>query len=175
MPSDRFTRTNLTMEEKRALALRRGGRGSGKADSAPSTAAAPPLDQIPAYLEIKRQLGYLDLLGVENPFFRTHEDLGVHHTTVNGRPRINFSGANYLGLSGHPEVSAAAKNAIDRYGTSASASRLAGGQIPLHLELEREIAQTLGVDQCVTFASGYSTNVTAIGHLFGPKCLFMIR
>jgi len=165
------------MEEKHALALRRraerAGRGGGKADCVPSTAAAPPLDQIPAYLEIKRQLGYLDLLGVENPFFRNHEDLSAERTTVNGRPRINFSGSNYLGLSGHPEVSAAAKNAIDRYGTSASASRLAGGQIPLHLELEREIAQTLGVDQCVTFASGYSTNVTAIGHLFGPKDLLV--
>ncbi len=81
---------------------------------------------------------------MENPFFRTHEDLSADRTTINGRPCINFSGYNYLGLSGHPEVSAAAKNAIDRYGTSASASRLAGGQIPLHLELECEIAQTLG-------------------------------
>src|SRR6202022_864778 len=94
-------------------------------------------------------------------------------TTVNGRRCINFSGFNYLGLSGHPEVSAAAKNAIDRYGTSASASRLGGGRIPLHLELEGEIAQTLGVEESVTFASGYATNVAAIGHLFGPKDLLV--
>ncbi|HUY18366.1 MAG TPA: aminotransferase class I/II-fold pyridoxal phosphate-dependent enzyme [Candidatus Binataceae bacterium] len=163
------------MEEKRARALRlldnRAESSSDESDCAPSTAAAPPLDQIPAYLALKQRLGYFDRFGLDNPFRRTHEDLSANRTTVNGRSCINFSGYNYLGLSGHPEVSAAARNAIDRYGTSASASRLAGGQIPLHLELEHEIAQTLGVEQCVTFASGYSTNVTTLGHLFGPKDL----
>jgi 8-amino-7-oxononanoate synthase len=99
--------------------------------------------------------------------------LSVDCTTINGRRCINFAGYNYLGLSGHPDVSAAAKAAIDRYGTSASASRMAAGQISLHLELEREIAATLGVDECATFTSGYSTNVTVIGHLFGPKDLLI--
>jgi 8-amino-7-oxononanoate synthase len=61
-----------------------------------------------------------------------------------GRELIDHSGYNCLGLSGHPEVSAATKEAIDRYGTSASASRIALGQIGLHGELEvvgcRELA-----------------------------------
>jgi 8-amino-7-oxononanoate synthase len=177
MAADRPSLTKLTMEEKRALALRllgeRAGRGDADSPPSPASQAAPPLDQNPAYLEIKQQLGYFDLFGVDKPFFRTHEDVSGDRTTVNGRQCINFSGFNYLGLSGHPEVSVAAKNAIDRYGTSASASRLAGGQIPLHLELEREIARTLGVEESVTFASGYATNVAAIGHLFGPKDLLV--
>jgi 8-amino-7-oxononanoate synthase len=139
----------------------------------PLSRQAPPLDQIPAYLEIKHQLSYLDLLGIDNPFVRTHEDLSADCTTISGRNCINFAGYNYLGLSGHPDVSAAAKAAIDRYGTSASASRVAGGQIPLHLELEHEISVTLGVDDCVIFPSGYSTNASIIGHIFGPKDLLI--
>ncbi len=142
-------------------------------DDSLSSLTAPPLDQIPSYLKVKHLLSYFDVFGLDNPFYRTREDLSVDCTTINGRRCINFAGYNYLGLSGHPDVSAAAKAAIDRYGTSASASRMAAGQIPLHLELEREIAATLGVDECATFASGYSTNVTAIGHLFGPKDLLI--
>ena len=145
---------------------------NGNVDSS-SSQKAPPLDQIPAYLKIKQQLSYLDVFGLDNPFYRTREDLSVDCVTINGRRCINFAGYNYLGLSSHPLVSAAAKAAIDTYGTSASGSRVAAGQIPPHLELEREIAAMLGVDECVTFPSGYSTNVTTIGHLFGPKDLLI--
>jgi len=134
---------------------------------------APPLDQIPAYLKIKHHLSYLDVLGLDNPFDRIHEDLSVDCVTVNGRRCINFALYNYLGLSGHPEVSAAAKAAIDRYGTAASGSRVIGGQTPLHLELEHEIAATLGVEDCLIFTGGHSTNVDTIGHLFGPKDLLI--
>ncbi len=148
------------------------GNGNGNGDSLLSL-TAPPLDRIPAYLKVKELLSYFDVSGLDNPFHRTREDVSVDCTTINGQRCINFAGYNYLGLSGHPEVAAAAKAAIDRYGTSASASRMAGGQIPLHLELEREIAATLGVDDCATFTSGYSTNVNAIGHLFGPKDLLI--
>jgi len=146
--------------------------GSSNDDSL-SPLAAPPLDQIPTYLKVKHLLSYFDVFGLDNPFHRTRDDLSVDCTTINGRRCMNFAGYNYLGLSGHPDVSAAAKAAIDRYGTSASASRLAAGQIPLHLELEREIAAMLGVEECATFTSGYSTNVSAIGHLFGPKDLLI--
>ncbi len=135
--------------------------------------SAPLLDQIPAYLQIRQQLSYLDVLGVDNPFDRVHEDLSVDCVTVNGRRCINFAGYNYLGLSGHPEVSAAAKAAIDRYGTAASGSRMIAGQTPLHLELEHEIAATLGVDDCLVFTGGHSTNVDTIGHLFGRKDLLV--
>jgi 8-amino-7-oxononanoate synthase len=142
-------------------------------DDSLSSLTPPPLDQIPSYLKVKHLLSYFDVFGLDNPFYRTREDLSADCITINGRRCINFAGYNYLGLSGHPDVSAAAKAAIDRYGTSASASRMAAGQIPLHLELEREIAATLGVDECATFTSGYSTNVAAIGHLFGPKDLLI--
>ena len=107
------------------------------------------------------------------PFFRPH--LGLNGPTIdlgNG-PILNFSGYNYLGLSGHPEVSAAAKAAIDRHGTTAGASRIVSGEIPLHRELEEELAAFLGAEDALTFVSGYNTNVTTIGHLYGRHDLLL--
>jgi 8-amino-7-oxononanoate synthase len=92
---------------------------------------------------------------------------------VDGREYINYSGYNYLGLAGHPEVSSAAKAAIDRYGTSVSASRFASGEIPLHGELERELAALIGTEDCVAFVSGYGTNISTIGHLFDGRDLIV--
>src|SRR5260221_3473343 len=104
--------------------------------------------------------------GIMLPFF--HPGDGVSGGTVrwDGRELVNFSGYNYLGLSGHPAVSRAAKDAIDEYGTSASASRIVSGEIALHGVLERRLASFLGTDDCLVFVSGYLTNVTVIGHLF---------
>jgi 8-amino-7-oxononanoate synthase len=92
---------------------------------------------------------------------------------IAGRNYLNFAGYNYLGLSGHPAVSNAAKAAIDQFGTSVSASRVASGEIPLHLELERSLSTFLGSEACVVFVSGYGTNVTVLGHLFGPRDLIV--
>ena len=68
---------------------------------------------------------------------------------------------------------AAAKQAIDQYGTSVSASRLVSGERPVHRELEQAIARVYGVDDAITFVSGHATNVTTIGHLFGPQDLIL--
>jgi len=105
------------------------------------------------------------------PFFLTNSSANNNNVIINDREYINFSGYNYLGLSGHPAVSSAAKRAIDKFGTSVSASRIVSGQITLHLELEKIISDFLGVDDCLVFVSGYNTNVTTIGHLFGRKDL----
>jgi 8-amino-7-oxononanoate synthase len=76
-----------------------------------------------------------------------------------------------LGLAGHPSVDQAAKDAIDRYGTSASASRLVAGERPIQRELERSLADNYGVEDCLVFVSGHATNVSTIATLFGPKDL----
>ena len=72
-----------------------------------------------------------------------------------------------------PAVTAAAKAAIDRYGTSVSASRIVSGERPVHREFERALADVYGVDDAITFVSGHATNVTTIGYLFGPKDLIL--
>jgi 7-keto-8-aminopelargonate synthetase-like enzyme len=86
---------------------------------------------------------------------------------------LNFSSYNYLGFSGHPEVVAAAKNAIELYGTSVSASRLVSGERPVHGELEKGLAAHVGVEDAVAFVSGHATNVTTIGHLYGKEDLIL--
>ncbi len=112
-------------------------------------------------------------LAVENPYFSAHDGVSDHLTMIYGKEYINYSGYNYLGLSGHPEVSAGAKNAIDQYGTSVSASRIVSGEIPLHRQLETALARIHNTEDAVALVSGYSTNVAVIGHLFGPQDLLV--
>jgi 8-amino-7-oxononanoate synthase len=130
-------------------------------------------ERLPGYLRLKNQQAELARLGIANPYFQSHEGVSGATVRIDGREFLNFAGYNYLGLSGHPEVGAAAKAAIDRYGTSVSASRVASGEIPLHRELEAAVARLLGTEDCVAFVSGYGTNVTTIGHLFGPRDLIL--
>jgi len=130
-------------------------------------------DLHPDYQQLRILNEGAEKLGVGNPFFRVHDGLAGATTVIDGDTFANFSSYNYLGLGGHPEVNAAARAAIDRYGTSASASRLVSGERPIHGELERALADVHGVDDCVVFVSGHATNVSTIGHLFGPKDLIV--
>ncbi len=92
---------------------------------------------------------------------------------MGGRELINFASYNYVGTSGDKAVSQAAKEAIDRYGTSVSASRLASGEKVLHGELERGLSQFLGTEAALTFVGGHATNETVIGHVVGPGDLVL--
>jgi 7-keto-8-aminopelargonate synthetase-like enzyme len=111
-------------------------------------------------------------VGVANPWFRCHE--GSAGATIQiGRELVNYSSYNYLGLSGDPDVNQAAVDAILRYGTSVSASRLAAGEIPLHAELERALADLVGAEDAVVFTAGYLTCASTIGHLFNSQDLIL--
>jgi len=123
------------------------------------------VDDFAPYRALRRRIEDVQNSGQEVPFFQPRD--GVSHSVVrrNGKSLVSFSGYNYLGLNGHPAVTAAAKNAIDKYGTSASASRIVAGQIELHGELERKIANFLGTEDALIFISGYLTNVSVISHL----------
>lgn len=174
----------LTAEIKEMLiqrSLERRLRGAGEArEEAPARPSAGAGDIPEENFRFDRHPGYMQLriisegagrLGVESPFFRSHDGIAGATTRIGGRTYANFGSYNYLGLSGHPAVSAAAREAIDRYGTSVSASRMVSGERPVHRDLERAIAQAYGVDDAVAFVSGHATNVTTIGYLFGPRDL----
>jgi 8-amino-7-oxononanoate synthase len=130
-------------------------------------------DLYPEYIKLKQSFEMLEATGLANPFFRVHERVANDTTVIGGRELINFSSYNYVGMSGDPVVSAAARAAIDRYGTSVSASRLVSGETGLHRELERGIADFIGVDDAIVFVGGHSTNETTVGHLFGPGDLIL--
>ena len=86
---------------------------------------------------------------------------------IDGRTVLNFSSNDYLNLSQTDELKQAAKEAIDRYGCGATASRLMAGTADLHDELERAVAEFRGCEAAVVFTSGYMANVGAIGALVG--------
>jgi 8-amino-7-oxononanoate synthase len=130
-------------------------------------------DLHPGYQQLRIMTDGAARLGISSPFFKNHEGIAGGRTRIGGREFLNFSSYNYLGLSGHPVVSGAAKAAIDRYGTSVSASRAVSGERPLHRDLERAIAGAYGVDDAVVFVSGHATNVTTIGYLFGARDLIL--
>ncbi|MYZ45498.1 aminotransferase class I/II-fold pyridoxal phosphate-dependent enzyme [Schauerella aestuarii] len=112
-------------------------------------------------------------MGVASPFFKVHEGTAGASTQIAGKSYVNYASYNYLDLSGDPEIAKAAKDAIDKYGTSVSASRLVSGERPIHRQLERELADLYEVDDSITFVSGHAANVSTIGHLFGPRDLVL--
>jgi len=130
------------------------------------------LSRFPEYGELKRQERRLLAAG-GNPYFRV--DPGKPQSTrgIRGRTPVNFSVYDYVGLAHDPEVAAAAKAAIDRYGTSAGASRLVSGEKQVHRDLEQALAAFLSTEAAIAFVSGHATNVTTIGHLFGPEDLIL--
>ncbi len=131
------------------------------------------LEQMPEYVDLRRQLDAMAAAGVDDPFFTVHEAISNNLTRINGQELINYSGNNYLGMSGDPEVTKAAQEALERYGTSVSASRLVSGTRPIHNELEAEISEFIGAEDSITFTSGHSTNATVIGHLMGRADLIL--
>ena len=125
-------------------------------------------ETIPEFQRLQGRKRRLAALQISDPYFSVHEGVIGATTLVRGKEMLSFASYNYLGMSGHPDVSKAAKRAIDRFGTSASASRLVSGQKTVHLELERKIADFIGTEDSLVFVGGHSTNETTIGHLFGP-------
>jgi 8-amino-7-oxononanoate synthase len=167
---------NFTAEQKRAL-LRQilQGRGSPNATTGTGSPAggggARSLEESPEVTAWAARMEQFAQLGLQDPCFRTLDGPATGVASIGGRTLIDFSGYNYLGLAADPRVKQAAKAAIDRYGTSASASRLASGERPLHRELEKKLADFLGVDDALVFTAGYGTNVSVLGHILTPSDL----
>ncbi|NEQ38279.1 MAG: aminotransferase class I/II-fold pyridoxal phosphate-dependent enzyme [Okeania sp. SIO3I5] len=130
-------------------------------------------DLYPEYLQLQKKLADINSTGLGNPFFIPQEQINNNTTVIGGRELINYATYNYLGMCGDPFVSNAAKEAINHYGTSVSASRLLSGEKPLHQELEREIADFIGVEDSILYVGGHATNVTTISHLFGQNDLIL--
>ena len=125
----------------------------------------------PEYLNLQKDLARVEKLG--NPFFSLHQGIAKDTIQTNNRELINYSSYNYLGMSGESLVTKAAQEAIAKYGTSVSASRLLSGERPLHLELEQQIADFIGTEDAIVYVGGHATNVSTIGHLFGEKDLII--
>jgi 8-amino-7-oxononanoate synthase len=138
-----------------------------KAEPAGNRGGRLQVCELAGYQEIHLVREAAEFLEIADPFFRVHEGIAGAETVIGNRSYVNFASYNYLGLNGHPEIMAAAKAAIDRYGTSVSASRPVSGERPIHRQLEEALARLHGTEDSVILVSGHATNVTVIGHLLG--------
>ncbi len=86
---------------------------------------------------------------------------------VGGREMGMYASYSYLGLIGHPRINAAAKAAVDKFGTGTNGVRSLAGSLTLHTELEETIAQFKHSEAAITYSSGYATNLTVISTLLG--------
>ena len=131
------------------------------------------LEKMPEYVRLTALRTRIAETGLRDPFFSVHQGRIGDTTSIDGRELVSYASYNYLGLSGHPEVNASAKAAIDTFGTSVSASRIVSGEKTIHRELESELADFLGVEDVITFPGGHATNESVIGHLVGPGDLIL--
>ena len=152
-----------------AYSVRPEERSARRSNPEESSTFSPRLDvsELDGFREIRMIREAADFLGIADPFFRVHEGIAGAETLIGSKTYVNFASYNYIGLNGHPHIADAAKGAIDRYGTTVSASRPVSGERPIHRELEQMLARIHGCEDCVTLVGGHSTNVTVIGHLLG--------
>ncbi|MCL1921759.1 MAG: aminotransferase class I/II-fold pyridoxal phosphate-dependent enzyme [Kiritimatiellaeota bacterium] len=87
--------------------------------------------------------------------------------TMEGRRMIMAGSNNYLGLTSHPEVIAAAVRATEQFGSGVSGSRFLNGTLSLHRELERDLAAFLGKEDVLTFSTGYQANLGILSCIAG--------
>ena len=102
------------------------------------------------------------------PYFRTLEGPAGPVVEMEGAERIMLGSNNYLGLTGDERVVQGAQDALTKYGTGLTGSRLLNGTIALHLELEHEIAEWMGTEEALVFTTGHQANLAALGTLLAP-------
>ena len=102
------------------------------------------------------------------PYFRLLTSQAGPVVEMEGRETIMLGSNNYLGLTGDERVKQAARDALERYGTGVTGSRLLNGTTPLHVELERELAEWMGTEDVIVYTTGYQSNVGCIGTILEP-------
>ena len=101
------------------------------------------------------------------PYFRSIESQQDTVVSIHGKNVIMFGSNSYLGLSNHPKIKEAAKNAIDKYGTGCAGSRFLNGTIDLHIELESKLAKMVGKEAALCFSTGFLVNLGVVSSLTG--------
>ena len=120
--------------------------------------------RIQAYTERVSMLKANDLYFYNQPI---EEIRGGAKVIVHGREMGMYASYSYLGLIGHPRINAAAKQAIDKFGTATNGVRTLAGTLSLHDELEETITHFKHAEAAITYTSGYVTNLTVISTLMG--------
>jgi 8-amino-7-oxononanoate synthase len=101
------------------------------------------------------------------PYFRAIESEQDTVVIINGKEVLMFGSNSYLGLTSHPKVKAAAKAAIDKYGTGCAGSRFLNGTLDIHIELENKLAQLVNKDAALCYSTGFQVNLGVVSLLAG--------
>src|SRR4051794_38129354 len=99
--------------------------------------------------------------------FRVLDDEQAPGCTIYGRHVINIASNNYLGMTTHPKLRAAAMDALKKYGVGSGAVRTVAGTMRIHIELEEKIAKFKNVEACVVFQSGFTANAGTVSAILG--------
>jgi 8-amino-7-oxononanoate synthase len=150
--------------------VRRSPPRRGREPAPPVVEAATAFPECDAF---EKRLADLESAGLDNPFLHANESVRGRTARLGGRDVVSFTSFDYLGLAGHPDVRRAAKEAIDRFGCSASASRMVGGNNTILDDLDAELASFVGTERAVVFPCGYGTNASVFNHLFGAGDLIL--
>ncbi|WP_172294616.1 aminotransferase class I/II-fold pyridoxal phosphate-dependent enzyme [Pseudoruegeria sp. HB172150] len=128
----------------------------------------------PAYSEVRVAKAAGQTLGVQSPFFRVAEAVRTTEAKFDGKWVRNFSSYDYLSLNLTEQVQGQAKQAIENWGISATASRLVGGERTVHVELEKRLAHFVGTESALAMVSGHATNMALVSTLLGPGDLVLV-
>jgi len=101
------------------------------------------------------------------PYFHALESGQDTEVIIEGRRTIMIGSNNYLGLTADPRVKEAAGKALEKYGTGCSGSRFLNGTLDLHIELERQLAEFVHKEACITFSTGFQSNLGIISAIAG--------
>ncbi len=111
----------------------------------------------------------LDEIRAKNiyPYFHELESMQAPEVIMEGKRRIMLGSNGYLGLATHPRVISAGVEALKKFGSGCAGSRFLNGTLVLHTQLERELAAFIGKDACMTFSTGFQSNLGIISAVAG--------
>lgn len=164
------------MREDQKQLMERLRREHSRPHEALAISAPDPVDP-PAY-DFSKHSAFKDVrligatgatLGIESPFFRRATSVAGSRICVDGAWLDNYCSYDYVGLNQDPRVAQAVTEAVGRWGVSATASRIVGGERAFHLELETAIAEFIGCESALSFVSGHATNVAILRTLLDSK------
>ncbi len=128
---------------------------------------------MPALLDVAREQLALTAQKSLTRSLKETERVGAARVRRGGKEYVSFSCNDYLGLAHDPRVIAAAREALERFGAGAGASRLVTGSHPAYTELERLLAELKGTERALVFGSGYLANLGVIPALVGKNDLIL--
>ncbi|MEI2710871.1 MAG: aminotransferase class I/II-fold pyridoxal phosphate-dependent enzyme [Chitinophagaceae bacterium] len=108
------------------------------------------------------------------PYFRPIEENHDTEVVIDGKRILMFGSNSYMGLTNHPKVKEAAKNALDKYGSSCSGSRFLNGTSTLHIDLEQRLAEFVGKEEALIFTTGFQTNLGTVSALTGRNGVLLL-